>query len=472
MNPRSIKFRLVAWYAGLLTVVFVVLCALLYLDLRNFLESGFRDTQARRARQLATGMLSHVKQTGELAVVGQIKDWYAPESNDRFIRIRRADGTLVYLSDAPKDGSFDPAEVPLFRPPQEAESSFTQKLSRGSTLLIARLNFKSAGNPDYFVEFGELLDPVERMLNHLFLQLALGLPLAVGIIAAGGYWLVYRALRPVERITHAAEQITQMNLSERLPVTHSGDELERLSVALNRMIERLDVAFQNSKRFAADASHDLRTPLTILRGELESLVEDPHQNEELRGRLAGLLEEAIHLSKIVEQLFTLTQLDNGESRNEWTRFDLAELARTTADQMILLAEDKKITLTCAAEKPVFVQGDRSRIKQVIVNLLDNAIKYTPAQGLVRMRVEAVNGHAVLEVADSGIGIPPEALPHVFERFYRVDKTRSAEAESAGLGLAIVKSICAAHGAEVEVFSIPNAGSRFTVNMPLQKNAVL
>jgi len=182
-----------------------------------------------------------------------------------------------------------------------------------------------------------------------------------------------------------------------------------------------------------------------------------------------LLEEAVHLSKIVEQLFTLTQLDRGESRADWTRFDLAELARTTADQMSLLAEDKKIALACIATQPAFVQGDRSRIKQVIVNLLDNAIKYTPPRGRVQMRVDGVNGHAVLEVEDSGIGIPPEALPHVFERFYRVDKTRSAEAESAGLGLAIVKAICTAHGAAVAASSKPNIGSRFTVELPSLKN---
>jgi len=439
---------------------------LLYLDLRSFLENDIRDTQTRRARQLANGMLSHVKLAGEPAVIGQIKDWYAPESNDRFIRIRRADGALVYISDAPKDGTFDPAEVALLPPPPETESWRTQKLSRGHWLLIASLHFQSAGNPDYFVEFGALLDPAESMLNHLFLQLALGLPLAVVVVTLGGFWLVQRALRPVERITHAAERITQLNLSARLPAARSGDELERLSLALNRMIARLDDAFQNSKRFAADASHDLRTPLTILRGELESLVEDPHQNEELRGRLAGLLEEAIHLSKIVEQLFTLTQLDRGESRADWKRFDLAELARTTADQMSLLAEDRKITLTYTAGQPAWVRGDPWRIKQVIVNLLDNAIKYTPPRGWVRVGVQGGDGRAVLEVADSGIGIPAEALPHVFERFYRVDKTRSAEAESAGLGLAIVKAICTAHGAAVEAASAPQAGSRFTVRMPL------
>jgi heavy metal sensor kinase len=469
VNSRSIKFRLVGWYAALLTGIFLLLSTSLYLDLRNFLENGLRETQARRVHQLSNALLANVQQAGEAAVIGQIKGWYAPESNDRFIRLTRADGSLAYMSGSPKDGSFDPAEVPAMAPGPQKESIRKQELSHGHTLLIASLNFKPAGSPAYLVEFGALLDPVESMLNHLFLQLALGLPLAIGIVTVGGYLLVHRALRPVERITQTAEQITQLNLSERLPVTHSGDELERLSIALNRMIARLDDAFQNSKRFAADASHDLRTPLTILRGELESLVEDPELEEELRGRLAGLLEEAIHLSKIVEQLFTLTQLDRGESRTEWKRFDLAELARTTADQMDLLAEDKKISLVCEADEAAFVKGDRSRIKQVIVNLLDNAIKYTPAQGKVWLRVKAANGHVILDVEDTGIGIPADALPHVFERFYRVDKTRSAEAQSAGLGLSIVKSICTAHDAKVEAASVPDTGSRFSVELPAAKN---
>ena len=187
MNTRSISFRLVAWYAGLLAVIFLLLCALLYLDLRHFLENDLRQSQSRRARQIANTLLAHVKQTGESYVASQSKDWYEPEINDRFIRITRADGTLVYVSDAPKDGSFDPAEVPNFPPVSKMEFSRKLKLSGGNTLLIAALNFKSSGNPAYLVEFGQLLDPVETMLNHLFLQLALGLPLAVFIIAGGGY---------------------------------------------------------------------------------------------------------------------------------------------------------------------------------------------------------------------------------------------------------------------------------------------
>jgi len=469
VTVRSIKLRLVGWYAGLLAVIFLLLCALLYLDLRNFLENSLRLAQTRRAHQLANALLAHVQQTGEPAVISEIKEWYAPETTDRFIRITRANGSLLYRSEAPKDGSFNPSLVPALPLHPGADLIQQQKLPDGHTLLIAVLDYTPAGTPAYWVEFGALLDPVESMLNHLFLQLALGLPLAVGIITLGGYWLVHRALRPVEQITRAAEQITQLNLSDRLPVTRSGDELERLSQALNRMIARLDDAVQNSRRFAADASHDLRTPLTILRGELENLVEDPALNAELRARLASLLEETIHLSRIVEQLFTLTQLDSGNSCTDRQHFDLSELARTTAEQMSLLAEDKKISLTCQASQSVFIEGDRSRIKQVIVNLLDNAVKYTQSNGRILLRVDASNGHALLEVEDSGIGIPADALPHVFERFYRVDKTRSAEAESAGLGLSIVKSICTAHGAEVKVTSVPKVGSRFSVTLPSAGN---
>jgi len=469
MNTRSISFRLVAWYGGLLAGIFVLLCALLYLDLRHFLENDLRQSQFRRIRQIGNTLLVHVKQTGEAAVASQTKDWYEPEVNDRFIRITRGDGTLVYISGTPKDDSFDPAEIPIFSLASESEFSRKLKLSGGDTLLIAGLNFKSSGNPDYLVESGALLSPVETMLDHLFLQLALGLPLAVIIITAGGYLLVRRALTPVAQITRAAERITQFNLSERLPVASTGDELERLSISLNRMITRLDDAFQNSKRFVADASHDLRTPLTILRVELEALAEDARLDAELRDRVGSMLEEVVHLGKIVEQLFILSRLDTGEAQTEWTCFDLTELAHSTVEQMNLLAEDKGISISCDASEPAPVKGNRVRLKQVVVNLLDNAIKYTPAKGAIHLRVLGVNGHAVLEVEDNGIGIPPDALPHIFERFYRVDEARSAESESAGLGLSIVKSICTAHGAEVEAQSTVGRGSCFRVRMLLFKN---
>ena len=468
MNTRSIRFRLVMWYAGLLAGIFLFLCALLYLNLRHFLENDLRQSQARRTRQIAQTLLAHVGQTGEAYVASQVKDWFEPEINGRFIRITRADGSVVYASGPPKDGSFEPRQVPALAPTTQMVFSRKLKLPGNITLLVSALNFKSPGQSGYLVEFGGLLDPVETMLNHLFLQLALGLPIAVLVAAVGGYLLVQRALQPVEQITRKAEQITQHNLSERLPAARTGDELERLSHSLNRMIARLDDAFKNSKRFVADASHELRTPLTILRGELETLAEETQLPPDLRSRLGSLLEETNRLGKIVEQLFALSRLDAGEAQTEWTRFDLAALVKTTAEQMSLLAEDRGIAIACDANRQVPVEGDRARLKQVVVNLLDNAIKYTPKHGAIQLNVTTVNGHAVLEVADNGLGIPADALPHVFERFYRVDQTRSGDSGSAGLGLSIVKSICTAHGADVEVLSSVGLGSRFRVKLPLSR----
>ncbi len=271
----------------------------------------------------------------------------------------------------------------------------------------------------------------------------------------------------MDKIAASAERISSQNLSERLPVAHTGDELEHLSITLNHMVDRLDQAFQYSRRFVADASHELRTPLTVLRGELESLVQEPELPPEWQERLGSALEEVERLANIVEGLFAISRLDAGEAQAEWVRFDLAQLAASTADQMYLLAEDKRIELTCAAAKAVWVIGDRARLKQVVVNLLDNAIKYTPEGGAVTVTVNSINSRAVLEVADNGVGIPSEALPRIFDRFFRVDKARSREQGGAGLGLSIVRSICAAHHGHVEAASTPGRGSHFRVELPLE-----
>jgi heavy metal sensor kinase len=298
--------------------------------------------------------------------------------------------------------------------------------------------------------------------------LAFGLPIGVLIAVSGGFVLVRRALNPVNQIAHKAEDISQHNLSERLPVVNSGDELEHLSISLNNMIARLEDAIQTSKQFVADASHELRTPLTVLRGELESLAQDALLKAQTRESLGSLLEEVDRLTEVVESLLALSKLDAGEAISERVRFDLAELVSTTAEQMSLLAEDKQIRVECDAAPDVFVEGDRSRMKQVVVNLLDNAIKYTQNGGNVLLRIARDGDTAVLEVVDNGIGIPTEALPHMFKRFFRVDDSRSRDQGGAGLGLSIVESICAAQGAEVDVTSRPGSGSCFRVRQPLAR----
>jgi heavy metal sensor kinase len=319
---------------------------------------------------------------------------------------------------------------------------------------------------DYLVEVGTSAEPVELLARHLLFLLVLGIPIVMASAVAGGYFLSRRALEPVAQIALKAEIISQHNLSERLPVVRSGDELERLSVSLNHMITRLADAFSNSKRFVADASHELRTPLTVIQGELENLAGDTRIPAELRDRIGSTLEEVERLGKIVQKLFALSRLDAGEAQAEWVRVDVASLAGSTAEQMALLAEDKKIRMTHDTSEPVRVMGDRARLKQVIVNLLDNAIKYTPAGGSAHLRVFAKDAEGCIEVSDTGVGIPPDAVPLLFERFFRVDRDRSAGTDGAGLGLSIVKSICVAHGGRVEVETALGSGSRFRVIVPL------
>ena len=454
-----------AWYAGVLTLVFVLLGLLTLVFLRHYLEANLLDTQARRALQIADTLVAHARRSDEGALGAEVENVYSPQTNDRFIRITRADGTVVYDSGPPKDARSDLAFVPPLqvggRTPDTLKLGFA-----GGSLFVAARDASASDGTLYRVEVGTSGATSEATLTRVFRMLAVGLPVAVAAAVAGGFVLVRRALVPVERIAHKAEEITQHNLSERLPAVHSGDEIERLSVSLNHMITRLEDAILGSKQLIADASHELRTPLTVMRGELESLAQDALLKRETRESLGSVLEEVERLAEIVEGLFALSRLDAGEAPAESVCFDLAALAATTADQMSLLAEDKRVSVTCESSGEVAVQGDRARLKQVVVNLLDNAIKYTPSGGQVSLRVRTEGAYAVLDVTDTGVGIPASALPHVFKRFFRVDGSRSREQGGAGLGLSIVKSICTAHGATLEVSSAPGRGSTFRVKQPL------
>ncbi|MFZ0498539.1 MAG: ATP-binding protein [Steroidobacteraceae bacterium] len=465
MNTRSLSFRLIAWYAGLLTLVFLLLGAVMFAVVANDLQASLRNNQMRRAQQISDTLLEGISHSNEPALATSVETLYAPEANDRFIRISRGDGRVLFESRASRNPGLT-SEIPPLRQMPASPSWREVRLPEGGSFVIGTVIHRSANGTRYLVEVGARTAPIDAALGRLLAALATGLPIAIAIAVIGGFLLVRRSLVPMERIARKAEVITQHNLSERLPVERTGDELERLSLSLNHMISRLEEAVQGSKRLVADASHELRTPLTVMRGELESMAADPQTSRGTREMLASLLEEVERLAAVVDGLLALSRLDTGEASAAWVKFDLAELVATTADQMSLLAEDRSITVACDAPQGVIVEGNRARLKQVVVNLLDNAIKYTQKGGTVRLKVALQNGSAVFEVADTGIGIPPEALPHVFERFFRVERSRSREQGGAGLGLSIVKSICAAHGAAVEVQSTPDQGSRFCIRFPL------
>src|SRR5205809_1627770 len=468
MNTRSIRFRMGVWYAGLLTVLLILFGGFIYFAIEKFLENDLSDTLAKDAETIGESWIRDVNQSPAGYVAAEIEEHFAPSITGRFVRVtREADGIVLYSSAAPESGAFDPKQIRLKRF-ETSQSLREEHLPGGKELLIFSLPFPDRTGARYLIETGAPYDQVERVLRGLLISFGIAFPLIVGAAIGGGYVLMRNALRPMDEIATTAERITSRNLNERLPVVATGDEVEKLSVSLNRMIDRLEDAFHHISRFSADAAHEIRTPLAIIRGELENALQLPEISVELRETIGSALEEAERLSRIVEQLLEMSRLEAGETLVERTRFDFTEMTRTTVEQMRLLAEEKNLQLRFERVQPVDIEGDPLRLKQIVVNLVDNAIKYTPSGGSVSVSTFPQDGRVVLEVADTGIGVPKEATSQIFDRFFRVDKARSRPLGGTGLGLAIVKSICTAYNGSVTVRSAEGTGAIFRVELPLEK----
>ena len=462
MNHRSLAFRLAVWYALLLSATFALVGTGMFYGLEQYLRSGLADSLRRRSTQIEQILAETPANAADGDIIESIETRLAPEFNNRFVRVTRESTGLLFRSGVPADRSFDPSSIPPLTLPWPAKGT-----ARRTASLMESATVVDAASGHYLIELGASVEPIEAVQAHLLRLLGMLLPVLVACAAAGGYLLVGRALRPVDRISQSAELMSLQDIDARLPVLPSGDALARLSIALNHMLERLRESVQTSRRFLADASHELRTPLTVIKGELQEVMRTETQSQQLHDRIGSVLEEVARLEHLVSGLLVLSRLDVGEAQREWVDVDLAELAAGTAEQMRLMAEDRGIHLESAALRPVVVHGDRARLKQVIVNLLDNAIRFTPRGGTVTLGTMVNDRFQGLEIRDTGVGIPAAAVPHIFDRFYRVDEARSREDGGAGLGLSIVRSICTAHRAEIEVDSEIGRGSCFRLKFPLQ-----
>jgi heavy metal sensor kinase len=466
-HPRSIRARLITLYVASLSLIFICFGGYTYWGFKQYLVRSLQQTLQRRAHQIAINILAHMPEKGEAYVSSEIQAEYAPELNERIMRITDETGRIIYASknadalSAPPAGLFSSTNMETETPPIHREEAAADK----ERLQVIAIGYRLDNGARYIVEVGGPENHISDSLNGLILTLSLGFPLFIGVTSIGAYILLGRALRPVDEIVSSAERITLQNLSQRLPVAPTGDEVERLSLSLNRMIQRLDEAFQVTSRFSADASHELRTPLTIMRGELEALLKEGHFQDEQAGQLESVLEEAERLTQIIEGLLTISRLDAGESLMGKDPVDLSELVSSTVEQMELLAQDKSLSVVCETDDDVTIEANDVRIRQVVVNLVDNAIKYTPEGGKVTVRVKALPRRALLQVIDNGIGISSEALPRVFDRFYRSEQVQARKLRGTGLGLSMVQSIVEAHGGKVTVESRENEGSTFSVELP-------
>jgi two-component system, OmpR family, heavy metal sensor histidine kinase CusS len=309
------------------------------------------------------------------------------------------------------------------------------------------------------------LEEVDRELKTLLTALLTAGPLALVLSGGLAYLLAHKALAPVEQLHRMTAQITADRLDRRLPVANPGDELGHLAQTINAMIARLERSFAEVRRFTADASHELRTPLTAIRSEAEVALGKPLTAADYHNLLGSILEECGRLTRLTEQLLALAREDAGASPPAHEPLDLAALVEGVAETMRPLAEAKGLRLDVRGGDSLRMHGDSARLRQVFYNLLDNAIKYTPEGGRVEVCLGRRGEEAVITVRDTGAGIAPEHLPHVFDRFYRVDKARTRAEGGTGLGLSIAKSIVTAHEGRIELASAPGHGTTCTVSLP-------
>jgi heavy metal sensor kinase len=311
------------------------------------------------------------------------------------------------------------------------------------------------------------LKDVDVQLGHLQTGVFLAVPVALALSGGLAYLLARTALAPMERLHRLTEQITAERLDRRLPVANPGDELGRLTQTINAMIGRLERSFALVRRFTADASHELRTPLTAIRTEAEVVLAKPLGLAEHQQLLGSILEEVEWLTRLTDQLLALSREDAGVPKQAFELVELAALLGGVVETMRPLAEAKGLELHADCAETARVWGDGVRLRQVFYNLLDNAIKYTPEGGRVAVVLGKEGDAPVVLVRDTGVGIPPEHLPRVFDRFYRVDKARSRALGGSGLGLSIAQSIVAAHGGRIELASEPGRGTTCTVTLPAE-----
>ena len=447
-------------------MLLIVFSLFVYLTLERILEVNLHDTLEKEAQTIGDALLSKISETGDPYVINEIEEHFAPRTTNHFLRVSRESGAVLYQSGQPQDHSFDAKSVSPAR--LEAPASWQKEIMpNGTRLFVYGMTYTNPEGMKFSIQAGASSNPIQKVLRSLLETLSIALPLIVAAAIAGGYFLMRRALRPLRQIATVAETITSRNLNERMPGPGTGDEIEQLAESINRMMARLEDSFQQIHRFSADASHEIRTPLAILRGELKDLLRTPHLTTNVRDSAASALEEAERLSRIVEQLLEMTRLEAGETLSNLQRFDLGEMTHTAVEQLRLLADEKHVGLRFEGTRDLYIKGDPIRMRQVVVNLVDNAIKYTPAGGSILVSSIVTGNKAVLEVRDTGIGIPESDIPHVFERFYRVDGDRSRQLGGTGLGLAIVKSICTVFGGVVSVHSELGTGTTFHLELPLE-----
>ncbi len=441
MRTRSIQFRLTVWYALVLAGALTLFGGLVWISLRQRLTSELQENLRDSASRFEAYMRREVREVSGLELKVEMEEFCQALPDSSYLELRGSRG-------------FE------FRYPEQRRPD--------RTLQTVRRNFQ-IGQEDFTLDMGTSSAAIDHTLNLLGILLLTLFPAVIVLACAGGAWLSRRALKPVDEITAAARAIGIENLSRRLPVPDTGDEIERLAEVWNTMLARLESAVTTLSQFAADASHELRTPLAVIRTSAELALRRLREPEAYRESLAEVAAEAERMTQLVEDLLFLARSDARTVGLPLAPFDLRDAVRDAVAEVRDLALNRhmEMRLTLPPD-PVTVTGNRAATRRLYLALLDNAIKYSPPARPVNVTLTATAQQITVAIEDFGIGIAATDLPNIFQRFYRADKARTGSLDGHGghgLGLSLAETLARAHGATIAVKSVEGEGSVFSVSYP-------
>lgn len=460
MRKLSIGVRLTLWYLAVFALGEFVFGLGMWLILRNSLYDMVDDDLETQVEDLKTFLGAQKKDATIAKLQEEVGESYSMEHAGDYLALYADHGEAIYVS------GFLQSHQSMLLPPAQIKRPISRSRRaehRPFRFLFATLN---VNDHVYTVEMGLPADDAVETL-HLFRSYLLMFAPALLLAAAGfGYWMSRRALAPVDALVRTAREVGGANLSSRVQKLTTGDELQRLSDTLNEMLDRIETAFLRVTQFTADASHELRTPVSLIRTEAELALRRSRGEAEYKESLRHILLEAERTTALIEQLLSLARTDSGRETVKLQPLNLGQVLNGVVEGWQQVATMRSMQLSAKIdEASVFVVGDEPLLRRLADILLDNAFKYTPSPGWVRLSLEQTADKAVMTVQDSGVGIDPEEQSKIFERFYRVDKARSRAQGGTGLGLAIAQWIVTQHHGSIAVESRPGEGATFRVELP-------